>query len=155
MSHVTAIDLEIKDLDALAAACHELGLFLQRNNAHWRWFGRWVDDYDASDAAYRNGYPPALYGTGEHAISVPGSSYDIGVCRIPDTGKLTLIYDFYGHNGRTIREHVGPACEKLKQIYGVHAALNAARQAAARAGRSFSFSRSVKADGSHVLTLNA
>ncbi len=154
MSHVTAINIEIKDLEALKAACDELGLSFRLGQTTWKWFGTWMDDYSRSDAAYKNGYPPDLYGTGEHAIHVLGSDYEIGVCRIPATGKLTLIYDFFG-SGDVIARMVGKSCEKLRQVYGLHAAMNVARREAAKSGRMPLFGRSVKADGSLVLTITA
>jgi hypothetical protein len=132
MSHVAAIDILIsKDpagMEALEAACKELGLVFLKDKKTFEWFGKWVDDYSAEDAAYiRAGIDPKEYGKCIHAIKVPGSQYEIGIVNRPDGKGYTLIYDFYGP-GRRIMEKLGKGCEKLKQMYGVHKATIAAKQ---------------------------
>jgi|APCry1669188910_1035180.scaffolds.fasta_scaffold21088_2 hypothetical protein len=127
MSHVSSINLHIKDLAALRAACHELGLTFLENKKSFEWYGHWVDDYSAQDAAYRNGIKPEDYGKCAHAIKIPGTTYEIGVVNNPKGPGLTLVYDFWGP-GETIKQTLGIGLEKLKQIYSTHAATNAARK---------------------------
>jgi hypothetical protein len=131
MSHVAAINLLIsKDpsgMQALEAACKELGLTLVKNKTTFEWFGHWADDYSEKDAAYlAAGIKPEDYGKCVHAIQLPGCQYEIGVVNRPDGKGYTLIYDFYGP-GRKIMTTLGKGCEKLKQMYGVHKATIAAR----------------------------
>lgn len=130
MSHVAAIDIQIDPgpdgMKALAAACKELGLTFVPHQKTYQWFGTWVNDYGAADAAYRNGIDPKDYGKCEHAIQMPGCTYEIGVVKRPDGKGLTLIYDFYGP-GSKIKNALGQGCEKLKQFYGVHKATLAAK----------------------------
>lgn len=125
MSHVTAIDLEIKDIHALKLACDELGLKFKEWQKTYRWYGRWVNDYRSQDAAFNHGIKPEEYGKGEHAIEVPGSQYDIGIHKKNDA--YIMAFDFWG-TGKAIQQKLGNGGEKLKQLYGVHAAINAAKR---------------------------
>lgn len=122
MSHVIGINLVIQDLAALEAACKELGLKFIRNQKQHAWYGKWVNDYSAADAAYVNtGIKPENYGKCEHAIEVPGSGYEIGVYKNPKGNGLILAYDNYG-TGQVIKQKLGAGLEKLKQLYAVHKA---------------------------------
>lgn len=119
MSHVIGINLVIKDLSALEQACKELGLEFVRNQKHHAWYGKWVNDYNAKDAAYINaGIKPENYGKCEHAIKVPGSGYEIGVYNNPKGPGFILAYDNYG-TGQVILQKLGSGLEKLKQGYAV------------------------------------
>ena len=117
MSHVAAVKLKITDLNALRAACAELGLQFMEGQKTWAWFGQWMNDYAATDAAYKLGIDPADYGKSEHAIRLPGCHYEIGVVR-NNKGELTLAYDFF-REGRKIKNALGAGCEKLVQHYGL------------------------------------
>lgn len=119
MSHVASVSLVIKDLKALEAACKRLGLTFVRDQKTHAWYGEWVNDYEAADAAYiQSGIKPEEYGHCLHAIKVPGSTYEIGVYKNPKGTGFVLAYDFYGP-GYTIKEKLGQGLEKLKQAYGV------------------------------------
>lgn len=119
MSHVVASETEIPDseLSSLKAACKELGLVFVENQTTYKWYGRWVNDYNAEDAAYKNGIKPEDYGKCVHAIRLPGCDYEIGVYRHPETGNLRLIYDFFGP-GRQIQALIGKQAEKLWNLQG-------------------------------------
>lgn len=122
MSHVASVNIVIKDLAALKAACHELGLTFVENQKTHAWWGRWANDYAAKDAAYiQSGIKPENYGHCEHAIKVPGSTYEIGVYKNPKGAGFVLAYDFYGP-GQGIRKKLGQGLEKLKQCYAVNIA---------------------------------
>lgn len=120
LSHVAAVLAEIDNLDALEAACKELGLTFVHGQKTFKWFGEWVGDYNAQDAAFKHGIDPKDYGKCAHAIKVPGSTYEIGVKQMPN-GKYKLVYDFYG-TGRKIVNTLGKGCEKLVQHYGLNRA---------------------------------
>ena len=93
-----------------------MGLTFCEGQKTYKWYGRWMKDYNATDAAYHHGFDPAKYGQCEHAIKVPGSKYEIGVTRKTD-GSLGLIYDFFGSEGRVITDKLGKGLESLRQQY--------------------------------------
>ena len=117
MSHVVSIKTEVRDLEAVKKACAELGLTFKQGQKTIRWFGKWVNDYNAEDAAYKLGIKPEQYGTCDHAIEVPGSDYDVGLLRNPETGGYRLYFDFWGSNGAAIQTAIGKNGEKLLQYY--------------------------------------
>lgn len=122
MSHVVAIKTELRDIEAVKRACAELGLTLKENQKKIRWFGRWVNDYSAADAAYKLGIDVKQYGTCDHAIEVPGSNYDVGLIHNPETNGYKIYFDFYGSQGAKIQQAIGVGGERLLQYYGVNKA---------------------------------
>lgn len=117
MSHVSYIETNITDLDALEEAAKACGLELVRGQTTMKWFGRWVNDYHGADAAYQHGINPSDYGKCEHAIRVPGDehAYEIGVLHKPD-GTYQLYYDHYGQ-GAKLSARIGRHGERLNQQY--------------------------------------
>lgn len=119
MSHVIGVNLVISSLTALERACKELGITFMRNQQTHRWYGSWVNDYNRSDAAYKNiGIDPKNYGHCEHAIRVPGADYEIGVYKNPKGAGFVLGFDNYA-SGQVIAQTLGKGLEKLKQAYAV------------------------------------
>lgn len=118
MSHVVAGKQEVKDLDCFEQACKNLGLTFVRNQKTFEWFGQWMNDYAAKDAAYNLGIDPNQYGKCEHAVKVPGSSYEIGLIR-NNEGRLLPVFDFWGSNGRAIQDRVGQTANLLMQEYAL------------------------------------
>ena len=114
MSHVATVDLVFKDLEALKKVCEDLGLIWKENQKTYRWYGTWVRDYHAQDAAYKNGIDPKNYGKCEHAIGTKANGYEIGVCKNPNGDGYVLVWDFYDG---TIEKVVGKQCHKLYQSY--------------------------------------
>ena len=111
MSHFTDIDIEIRDRDALTAACAELGLSVAENTT-------------------ARGYGENLR-RGEIVIRLNGP-YDIAVNRAAD-GRWTLTADLWqGH----VEREVGPQFGRLRQLYGVHRTLREARRLGLSARRS-------------------
>ena len=111
MSHFTDIDIEIRDLEALKAACAELGLPVAGNTT-------------------ARGYGENLR-RGEFVIRLKGP-YDIAVNRAKD-GRWTLTADLWaGH----VEKEVGPKFGRLRQMYGVHRTLREAQRLGLRARRS-------------------
>lgn len=97
MSHVVTVETIVTDLECLEKACADVGLVLRRGKKTFKWYGRWVRDYHASDAAYKAGIDPKTYGKCEHAIEVPDNANAYGVGLVPvDGGKgWRLVWDFY------------------------------------------------------------
>lgn len=124
MSHVADMNLKIKNLDDLSRACQTLGLELVRDQKTYKWFGRWMNDYSGENAAYNHGIKPEDYGKCDHAIRIPGDSkaYEIGVVA-DGSGEYQLIWDFYG-GGFGLVDKIGKTGGKLKQAYGVEAAMS-------------------------------
>ena len=103
MSHFTSIATQIKDVEALRAACQEMSLTLLQN----------------ADA--RGYYENKT--KGEYVIRLKGP-YDIAVNKQAD-GTFGLNADLW--NGHVEKE-VGPGYGKLLQLYGVHKASIEARK---------------------------
>lgn len=117
MSHITTIDIEISNIDALDAAAKELGGLLQRGKTTYNWYGERPN-------------PCA------HAISLPGVHYEVGVCaNTAKPGTYTLNFDPYGsggnygrHDGKLVLKAFGDNLKTLRQLYGVHTATLAAKK---------------------------
>ncbi len=103
MSHFTTIKTQIKDVEALRAACQEMGLsLLQKAEARGYYENKTKGDY---------------------VIQLKGP-YDIAVNKQPD-GTFGLTADLW--NGHVEKE-VGQGYGKLLQLYGVHKAMREARK---------------------------
>ena len=124
MSHFTTIQTQIRDLDALGDACHELGFNLNPN-------------------ANCRGYAGVVR-KAPHVIKLRGP-YDIAVDPSPEKdGSHGLTTDWWdGH----VAKEVGIGYGLLLQSYGVNKTLREART------RGLRTTRRVEADGSILLTL--
>jgi hypothetical protein len=148
MSHVVAIKTEVTDLKALAAAVAELGGELLEGVKKGRWFGKWVNDYSAADAAYKLGIKTEDYGKCDAVIRFKDSAYDIMLLKNPETNGYRIYWDFYGQNGKSLEDHVGGRdARKLIQLYGVNKATLEAKS------RGYGVKREVKTNGAIKLTL--
>jgi len=128
MSHFTSILTQIRDVDALADACAELGVELLR---------------DTEARGFANSTR-----RGELVVRLKGP-YDIAANRAnpnDGTGPYELSTDWW--NGHVERE-VGPNYGRLLQLYGVHKTM---REAAKKHLR---VTRRQETDGSIKLTLAA
>ncbi|OGV64620.1 MAG: hypothetical protein A3K19_29785 [Lentisphaerae bacterium RIFOXYB12_FULL_65_16] len=102
MSHFTTIEVQIKDVAALRAACAELGLELREN-------------------AVARGYGSSRV-RGDYVIRLKGP-YDVALTRQPHGfGLAADLWD--GH----VERELGPGLGRLKQLYGVHKATAEARR---------------------------
>jgi len=113
MSHVTVVNIQIKDLAALALACQRLGLSLNLNQRNYKWYGIFVGDYREA------GVNPAEMGECDHAIKVVGNpdAYEIGIAaKNGAPGIFELRYDFYG-GGNGLETVVGKRCNRLVEEY--------------------------------------
>lgn len=108
MSHVAIMSTVVTNLDALEKAATACGLVFVRGKKTFKWFGRWMNDYSAQDAAYKHGIKPEDYGKCDHAIEVPGNSkaYSIGVVKNPNGDGYLLPVDFY-MGGYGLQKHIG------------------------------------------------
>jgi len=109
VSHVSKIELEIKSLSDLKSACKELGLTFMENRRTYKWYGRWVGDHPLPE-----GFKAEDLGKCDHAISVPGCIYEIGVIKTTQ-GKYQLLWDFWQAGG--LEKTLGKNAGKLKQAY--------------------------------------
>jgi hypothetical protein len=123
--HVVTLEVRLTDLEALRRACARLGWALKQGQNTYRWYGRWMEDYDGQDAAFRHGVRPEDYGKCDHAIVVPGCAYEIGLIARGD--GLQPIFDAWSAD--LLRACDGPTAPKLVQAYAVEKArLEARRQ---------------------------
>jgi hypothetical protein len=104
MSHISKIELEVKDLGALARACIRLGLKLVKGQKTFKWYGQ--ED-----------------GKCDHAIKVPGATYEIGVIK---TGNALELQCDYFENA--IGQAIGQTGGLLKQAYAVERTKSEARR---------------------------
>lgn len=118
MSHVSRIPLTITDLDALEDACALIGMEVVRGQKTYKWYGRWMNDYDQDDAAYKYGIKPEDYGKCEHAIRVKGNSeaYEIGLVKNPNGEGWVPVFDFWA-GGKGLQAVVGDNAGNLRREY--------------------------------------
>jgi hypothetical protein len=110
MSHFTQIQTKITDIEALRAACDELGLEVL-DNTQARGFGRNTRH-------------------GRHVIRLKGP-YDIAVNPTAD-GEFALETDLWqGH----VEKELSPGLGRLRQLYGVHKATSEAKRRGLRVRR--------------------
>ncbi len=88
MSHIARIELEIYSLEELRRACKQLGLTFCEGQQTYEWYGRWV-----GDAELPEGLSVDDLGKCDHAIKVPGATYEIGIKKIGS--KYQLLYDYW------------------------------------------------------------
>jgi len=104
MSHVSKIELEVKDLGTLKQACNRLGLKMLEGKQTFKWFGQ-------------------EEGRCDHAITVPGASYEIGVVKAGDSFELQCDY-WDSAIGKAIGQNGG----LLKKAYAVERTKTEARR---------------------------
>jgi hypothetical protein len=110
LSHISKIELEIKDLEALKTACQRMGFRFMEDQKTYQWYGRWI-----GDSPLPQGITEEELGKCDHAIQVPGAKYEIGIVR---KGKsYILLWDSWVKGG--LEKHIGKDAGKLKQIYAV------------------------------------
>lgn len=103
MSHISKIELEVRDIQVLSSACNRLGLELLKGQKTFKWYGKEAKC--------------------DHAIRVPGAKYEIGVLKNGSIFELSC--DYYDSN---IEKVVGKQAGLLKQAYAVEKAKIEARK---------------------------
>lgn len=118
MSHVCSVAVEITDLDAFADACKELGGEYLPEENNWRWYGKWLDDFAAKDAAYKNGIKPEVYGKADAGVAkFAGCDWDVGLYKHPTkAGVFVPVFDTYA-DGHGLTKLLGKRLETLKTEY--------------------------------------
>ena len=124
MSHVVAIELQVKDLMALREACEAMGAELVLGQTTYKWYGRWMNDFSGENAAYRK-IDPKKYGTCDHAIKHPKCGYEIGLMK-QDDGSFMVVADEWGQGGLPVV--FGHGMSKLKQRYSTAVAAKSMRR---------------------------
>ena len=119
MSHISKIELVIHSLRDLKEACQQLGFEFMINQKTLKWYGRWV-----GDTPLPNGINIEDLGKCDHAIQVPGCTYEVGIVRRGD--HYILLWDYYSAGG--LEPKIGPNAGKLKQAYTVARVRKEARQ---------------------------
>ena len=132
MSHVTVIDVQIKDLEALKIACKKCGLEFRENKKTYNWYGRHVGDYPLPE-----GFTKKDLGKCDHAIGVPGkdNAYEIGV--VKQDNNYTMLWDFW-NGGYGLEALAGKDCENVTNAYTTEIALKEASTFAQAQGWSVS-----------------
>jgi len=113
MSHISNIStngIEF-DLGVLKALCQQEGWAFIDNQKTYRWFGRFV-----GDSPMPAGFTEKDLGKCDHAISIPGCSYELGVLKGKNGGYIMLA-DFWMEGG--LHRKFGAKGEKFIQYYGV------------------------------------
>ena len=103
MSHFTTIETQIKDIEALKAACAEMGLAVMQNGQ-------------------ARGYDGKTH-NGEYVIKLKGP-FDIALNRQAN-GTFQLVTDWWDEH---VEKEVGKNFGRLLQLYGVHKATTEARR---------------------------
>jgi len=104
MSHISKIELEVKDLSTLRQACTRLGLNMIEGKKTFKWFGQEEGHCD-------------------HAIRVPGATYEIGV-----TQKGTLYELQCDYYDSALSNVIGQNSGLLKQAYAIERTKTEARR---------------------------
>ena len=134
MSHVTLMDVEINDLEALKKAAANCGLeFVEQKT--FKWYGYHVGDYPLPP-----GFTKADMGKCEYALRIPGNkdAYEVGIARRRD-GKpgYVPLWDFWG-GGFGLEERVGKEGLRLMDEYAAEVAIAELELAGHRAYRTVS-----------------
>jgi hypothetical protein len=112
LSHLSNIELEIKDLNVLKEACKRLGFEFLENKHTFAWYGVWVGRYPLPE-----GMTPDDLGRCNHAIRVPGAEYEVGV--IQRDHHYLLFWDSWRKGGLEKDSALGRGAKRLKQAYAV------------------------------------
>ena len=143
MSHIVKIAIEIKDLDALAAAARALGLELMRGQRTYKHYGA-----DEEQTALPEGFTQKDLGQCDHALRIIGEPHDydceIGIAKRRDGRPgFVLLADMFSM-GR-LPEYVGANAERLKQNYSSEVAKRTLQK------QGYRVTSSTKPDGRIVL----
>lgn len=147
MSHVTVIDLEIKDLDCLRQAAEDLGLEFREGQQTFKWWGHSVGDYPIP-----TGFSEADMGKCDHALAVKDNTkaYEVGVVRRRDGRPgYHLMWDFFA-GGNGLQAKVGANCCKLTQKYSEKVVIKRAKPFMAQG---WTLKQSIETDGKVVIRL--
>jgi len=111
MSHMAKIELKVKDISALQKACADCGYEFVHGQTSYEWYGRFV-----GDSPMPEGLNEQMLGKCDHAIKVPGATYEIGVIKTGEHYELHC--DQWRSGGLEGKS------EKLLQPYAIAATKN-------------------------------
>ena len=123
MSHITKVEIEVRDLSALITAAENLGLRFMQGQESFKWYGRFV-----GDTVPPEGVDVASFGRCDHALSLVNggyNAYEVGIVAQPD-GAYGLFWDFYC-GGFGLEKAIGANGSRLISEYALCAAESAAR----------------------------
>jgi hypothetical protein len=131
MSHVTIIDVELRDLKVVKQICKELGLEFKENQRSYRWYGVSVGDYPLPE-----GFTKSDLGRCDHAIGVKGNpkTYEIGLVKRGDV--FIPLFDFW-RGGFGLEERIGPGAKKFTDAYTRAVSIKTAKAFAKSKGFSY------------------
>ena len=112
MSHMVEIAAKISDLESLKKACSDLDFVFLENQKTYKWFGQWV-----GDSPMPKGLTEADLGHCDHAISVPGAKYEVGV--VKRGNDYALVWDYWQAGG-LLDKLGGQKASKLMRSYSLH-----------------------------------
>ena len=148
MSHVTATLCPITDIDCLKRVVAKTGLKWMEGQETYTFFGRFLDDWGKGNehrTARARGVDPSQYGKCEHAIRVPGGSYEIGVTKRQDGEGYSLVWDVW--RGDHINKAIGKDGEILMASYNEEYISSYAQ------ANGYMLQEEVNSDGNLVMTL--
>jgi len=119
LSHISKIELEIKDLEALKNACKVLGFQFMENQKEFIWYGKWMGNQPLP-----TGITEDDIGKCDHAIRVPNAIFEVGVIR--KDNSWILLWDNWIGGG--LEPDLGKDAGILKQAYSVEAVKKLARK---------------------------
>lgn len=110
MSHISKIELEIKDLESLKQACKQLGFQFMENQKHYLWYGKWVGNQPLPD-----GISEEDLGKCDHAVHVPAAAFELGI--VKRDNAYIMLWDSWIGGG--LEKYIGKNAGILKQAYTV------------------------------------
>ncbi|MEE9528622.1 MAG: hypothetical protein V3V88_01065 [Dehalococcoidia bacterium] len=111
MSHVTVIEMEEEyTLPVLRQMCKDQGWEWLEGQRTYRWYNQFMGDYPLPVGFTRDDL-----GRCDHAIRIPGASYEIGV--VKKGGEWKLLWDFWKSGG--LQQKLGRNAGLLKRSYGM------------------------------------
>jgi len=144
VSHVTAIELRVNDLDCLSQGGQELGMELVPLK-EFRWYGTHVGDYPLPA-----GFKKEDMGKCDYVLRIKNNNraYEVGVCKARDgQDGFVLLWDFW-NGGYGLRNAIGQNGDKLKQAYASQVAQKHLQQLSREGFRTV---KQRRADGTIVL----
>jgi hypothetical protein len=126
MSHISTVQVIVKDLDALKAAVAALGLEFVEGKTSFKWYSRGgLSFYDRDEAQQ--------YDKCQHVIRVPGNdkAYEVGVAPRKDGQGWGLLFDSFA-GGRGLMAMIGRNAETLTQQYATEVSVRQMRKAGYR-----------------------
>ena len=136
MSHIVSISVEMTDLIAVKAACKRLGWEFKEGQSTYAWYGRSVGDYPLPAGMTKDDL-----GKCNHAVGVPGASYEVGLRK--HGNNWVPVWDFWCSGG--LKEDTG---KRFAAAYAAEKAKIEARKKGYRVA-----SETIKEDGTIRLTL--